>query len=114
MNSMYAWLLELRREYPELASARVHRWHYVARQVNHWYRLVEFGSMSLPALGARARSLRPWEHLTVMVPIAGYRLVRRWRTRLAGRPARTSTTPGPRCASRPTARSPRSRPRWVP
>ncbi|MEK6206419.1 MAG: glycosyltransferase [Chloroflexota bacterium] len=84
VNSMHTWLVALRDTYPELANARIARWQYVARQVNHWYRQAEFGRLPLRGLLARARSLRPWEVLTVMVPILGYRLTRRLRGLLRG------------------------------
>ena len=79
VNSMHAWLEELRRTYPELADARVDRWQYLARQANHWYRQVEFGALPIRSLWERARSLRWWEPATVMAPIAGYRVFRRGR-----------------------------------
>ena len=52
VNSMHTWLIELRRTYPELANVPIARWQYVARQVNHWYRQVEFGTAPAPALVA--------------------------------------------------------------
>jgi hypothetical protein len=84
INSMHAWLIELRRTYPELANLRVARWQYVARQVNHWYRQVEFGKLPAAALVARSRSLRSSEVATVMMPILAYRAVRRLRDQLRG------------------------------
>lgn len=84
VNSMYAWLIELRRTYPELANLPIARWQYVARQVNHWYRQVEFGAVRPAGLIERSRSLRPWELLTVMVPMLGYRAVRRIRDQVRG------------------------------
>ena len=85
VNSMHAWLIELRRTYPELARVPIARWQYVARQVNHWYRQVEFGAASPRVLLDRSRSLRPLELATVMVPMLGYRAVRRFRARVRGR-----------------------------
>lgn len=86
VNSMYAWLLELRKTYPELASVRPSRWHYALRQVNHWYRQVEFGRLSLKEWRARARTLRPSELVTVLIPLLAYRLYRRLRSWLSRRP----------------------------
>ena len=77
---------ELRRTYPELAGARIDRWQYLVRQANHWYRQVEFGVLPARSLWDRARALRWWEIATVMVPIAGYRAVRRTRGWLARTP----------------------------
>jgi hypothetical protein len=79
VNSMYAWLLELRRTYPEVANVPVDRWGYTARQVNHWLRQVEFGRMPLKVLAQRVRSLQRWERITVLGPMIVYRLARRWR-----------------------------------
>jgi hypothetical protein len=84
VNSMHAWLIELRRTYPELAKVPIARWQYVARQVNHWYRQVEFGAVPPAGLIERARSLKPWELLTVMLPMLGYRAVRRLRDQVRG------------------------------
>jgi hypothetical protein len=84
INSMHAWLIELRRTYPELSRVPIARWQYVARQVNHWYRQVEFGALQPAALGERARSLRPLEVVTVMVPMLGYRAMRRLRDHIRG------------------------------
>jgi glycosyltransferase involved in cell wall biosynthesis len=86
VNSMYSWLLELRRTYPELASVKPSRWHYAARQVNHWYRQLEFGRLSLGGLLARARHLRPCEFVTVLIPVLTYRLYRRLRSWRSHRP----------------------------
>jgi len=91
VNSTYAWLTELRRTYPEVATVPIDRWQYIIRQVNHWYRQVEFGKLPVSALGARARSLRWWEIAPAMVAVLGYRVVGRLRTRVAGR-ARTYTS----------------------
>lgn len=85
VNSMYSWLLELRRTYPELASVQPSRWNYAARQVNHWYRQFEFGRLSLGGLLARAHHLRPVELVTVLGPLLTYRLYRRLRSRLSRR-----------------------------
>ena len=82
VNSMHSWLIELRRTYPELAGVPIARWQYVARQVNHWYRQVEFGMAPPAALVARSRSLRPYEVATVMIPMLGYRALRRLRHRI--------------------------------
>jgi hypothetical protein len=82
VNSMYAWLLELRRTYPELASVPVDRWGYAARQVNHWLRQLEFGLMPWPTFVTLVHSLRGPEMLTVVAPILGYRVARRWRDQL--------------------------------
>jgi glycosyltransferase involved in cell wall biosynthesis len=79
VNSMYAWLLELRRTYPEVANVPVDRWGYAARQVNHWLRQVEFGQMSLRVLAQRVGSLSPRQRLTVLGPMVLYRFARRWR-----------------------------------
>lgn len=84
VNSMYAWLLELRRTYPELATVPIDRWGYAARQVNHWLRQVEFGLMPWRAFRERVGSLRPLELATVVAPMLGYRVARRWRDRLRG------------------------------
>ncbi len=85
VNSTYAWLMELRRTYPEVASIRIDRWQYIIRQVNHWYRQVEFGKLPFSALGERARSLKWWEIVPAMVSVFGYRAVGRLRARLDGR-----------------------------
>jgi hypothetical protein len=85
VNSMHAWLLELRRAYPELATVRVDRWGYAARQVNHWLRQVEFGLMPWGAFAAHVGSLRRTEVVTVVTPILGYRIARAWRDRLERR-----------------------------
>jgi glycosyltransferase involved in cell wall biosynthesis len=85
VNSMYAWLLELRRTYPEIANVPVDRWGYAARQVNHWLRQVEFGQMPLTVLAQRIASLSPRERLTVLGPMVIYRIARRWRDRLRRR-----------------------------
>jgi Glycosyl transferase family 2 len=85
VNSMHAWLLELRRTYPELATIPVDRWGYAARQVNHWLRQVEFGIMPWATFVARVGSLRHREVVTVVAPILGYRVARRWRDRLQRR-----------------------------
>jgi len=85
VNSMHAWLIELRRTYPELANVPIARWQYLARQVNHWYRQVEFGMAPQATLLGRSRSLRPSEVATVMIPMLGYRAVRRVCDRLRGR-----------------------------
>jgi glycosyltransferase involved in cell wall biosynthesis len=85
VNSMHAWLIELRRTYPELANVPIARWQYVARQVNHWYRQVEFGTAPPATLVAKSRSLRPTELATVMIPMLGYRAFRRLRDQLRGR-----------------------------
>ena len=85
VNSMHAWLIELRRTYPELANMPIARWQYVARQVNHWYRQVEFGMAPRATLLGRSRTLRASEVATVMVPMLGYRALRRVRDRLRGR-----------------------------
>lgn len=79
VNSMYAWLLELRRTYPEVANVPVDRWGYAARQVNHWLRQVEFGQMPLTVLAQRVGSLPLRQRLTVLGPMVLYRLARRWR-----------------------------------
>jgi glycosyltransferase involved in cell wall biosynthesis len=84
VNSMYQWLIELRRTYPEVREVPIARWQYVARQVNHWYRQVEFGAAPPGALLERLRWLRPWEVATVMVPLLGYRTLRRFRSRVRG------------------------------
>jgi len=84
VNSMHAWLIELRRTYPELSNVPIARWQYIARQVNHWYRQVEFGALPPSALGERVRSLKPWEVATVMLPMLGYRVVRRFRAQVRG------------------------------
>ncbi len=84
VNSMHAWLIELRRTYPELANVPIARWQYVARQVNHWYRQVEFGMAPAAALVGKSRSLRPSEVATVMIPMLGYRAARRLRDRVRG------------------------------
>jgi hypothetical protein len=84
VNSMHAWLIELRRTYPELTNVRIARWQYLARQVNHWYRQIEFGMAPPGALVGRARSLRPSEVATVMVPMLGYRALRRFRDQFRG------------------------------
>ena len=84
VNSMHAWLIELRRTYPELANVPIARWQYVARQVNHWYRQVEFGTAPAATLVDRSRALHPWELATVMAPLLGYRVVRRLRDQLRG------------------------------
>jgi glycosyltransferase involved in cell wall biosynthesis len=84
INSMYAWLIELRRTYPELSTVPIARWQYAARQVNHWYRQVEFGGLRPGALGERARSLKPLEVATVMLPMLGYRAMRRIRDQIRG------------------------------
>ena len=91
INSMHAWLLELRRVYPELASTEIDRWGYATRQVNHWYRQLEYGRASLSEVVGNARSLHPWEIATVMLPMIAYRVVRMARRRAAGR-ARTYIT----------------------
>lgn len=91
VNSTYAWLLELRRSYPEVATIPIDRWQYIIRQVNHWYRQVEFGRLPFSALGQRARSLRWWEIGPALIAVLGYRLVGRLRARLEGR-ARTYTS----------------------
>lgn len=85
VNSMRAWLLELKRTYPEVANVPVDRWGYAARQVNHWLRQVEFGQMPLRALAARIGTLRRREVVTVVWPMVLYRLARRWRDAIAGR-----------------------------
>ena len=85
VNAMHTWLVELRRTYPELADVPIARWQYVARQVNHWYRQVEFGTAPARTIVARSRSLRPSEFATVMVPMLGYRVVRRLRDQVQGR-----------------------------
>ena len=85
VNSMHAWLMELRRTYPELGNVPIARWQYVARQVNHWYRQVEFGMAPQATLVGRSRSLRPSELATVMLPMLGYRAIRRVSDRLRGR-----------------------------
>ena len=84
VNSMHAWLIELRRTYPELSNVPIARWQYVARQVNHWYRQVEFGMAPPATLVGRSRSLRPLEVATVMIPMLGYRAVRRFRDQIRG------------------------------
>jgi glycosyltransferase involved in cell wall biosynthesis len=84
VNSMHAWLIELRRTYPELSNVPIARWQYVARQVNHWYRQTEFGALGPATLVERARSLKPWEVATVMLPMIGYRVVRRFRGQIRG------------------------------
>ena len=84
VNSMHSWLVELRRTYPELAQVPIARWQYVARHVNHWYRQVEFGALRPAALIGRARSLKPWEVATVMLPLLGYRALRRLRDQIQG------------------------------
>lgn len=84
VNSMHAWLVELRRTYPELSNTPIARWQYVARQVNHWYRQVEFGALPSAALVDRARSLKPLEIGTVMLPMLAYRALRRVRDRVRG------------------------------
>ena len=84
VNSMHAWLIELRSTYPELSNVPIARWQYVARQVNHWYREIEFGAQPPAVLIERARSLRPWEPATVMLPMLGYRAARRLRDRVRG------------------------------
>src|SRR5207237_9035295 len=71
VNSMHAWLIELRRTYPELANVPIARWQYAARQVNHWYRQVEVGTAPAASLVVRSRSLRPSEVATVMIPMLG-------------------------------------------
>jgi hypothetical protein len=85
VNSMHTWLIELRRTYPELADVPISRWQYAARQVNHWYRQVEFGTEPAASLVARARSLRPAEVATVMIPMLGYRAFRRLRDQVRGK-----------------------------
>jgi glycosyltransferase involved in cell wall biosynthesis len=84
LNSMSAWLLELRHTYPELATISISRWRYLSRQINHWYRDVEFGRMSKSTFLQRARALRLHEMMTLLAPMAAYRLLRRWRRRRAG------------------------------
>jgi glycosyltransferase involved in cell wall biosynthesis len=84
VNSMYAWLLELRRTYPEVANIAVDRWAYAARQVNHWLRQVEFGYMPVKVLVRRIGSLPRPERLTVLAPMVVYRLARRSRDRVLG------------------------------
>jgi glycosyltransferase involved in cell wall biosynthesis len=79
VNSMHAWLLELRRTYPEVANVPVDRWGYAARQVNHWLRQVEFGQMRLNVLADRIGTLPLSERLTVLAPMVIYRLARRLR-----------------------------------
>jgi hypothetical protein len=79
VNSMLAWLLELRRAYPEVANVPVDRWGYAARQVNHWLRQVEFGFMPPKVLARRIGSLPRRERLTVLGPMVLYRLARRSR-----------------------------------
>ena len=85
VNSMRAWLLELKRTYPEVANVPVDRWGYAARQVNHWLRLVEFGRLPLRTLAARAAGLPRRELVTVVWPMILYRLARRGRDAVAGR-----------------------------
>jgi glycosyltransferase involved in cell wall biosynthesis len=85
VNSMYAWLIELRCTYPEVGNVPVDRWGYAARQVNHWLRQVEFGRMPLNVLARRVGSLRRREQLTVLGPMIVYRFARRWRDRARGR-----------------------------
>jgi hypothetical protein len=85
VNSMHTWLIELRRTYPELADMPISRWQYAARQVNHWYRQVEFGTEPAASLVARSRSLRPSEIGTVMIPMLGYRAFRRLRDQVRGK-----------------------------
>jgi glycosyltransferase involved in cell wall biosynthesis len=86
VNSMHVWLAELRNSFPELRSMRIDRWGYVARQVNHWLRQAEFGLLPRRALATRARSLSLSELITVGAPIFLYRVARRLRAKLAGRP----------------------------
>jgi glycosyltransferase involved in cell wall biosynthesis len=85
VNSMHAWLLELQRTYPELATVPVDRWGYAARQVNHWLRQLEYGLMPWSSFAARVGSLRRNEILMVVAPILGYRTARRWRDQLRRR-----------------------------
>jgi glycosyltransferase involved in cell wall biosynthesis len=85
VNSMHAWLLELRRAYPEVANVPVDRWGYASRQVNHWLRQVEFGQMRLTVLADRIGTLPRSERLTVLPPMVLYRLSRRWRDLIRGR-----------------------------
>ena len=85
VNSMRAWLLELKRTYPEVANVPVDRWGYAARQVNHWLRQVEFGQMPLRVLAQRTGALRRHELLTIVGPMVLYRLARRWRDTLRHR-----------------------------
>jgi glycosyltransferase involved in cell wall biosynthesis len=85
VNSMFAWLLELRRTYPELQVAHISRWGYAARQTNFWLRQAEFGKVTWAELRARLRRLRPWELVTVALPIIGYRLFRHTRAVAQGR-----------------------------
>jgi hypothetical protein len=85
VNSMHAWLLELRRTYPELAGVPIDRWGYAARQVNHWLRQAEFGLMSGSSFARQVRSLRGSEIVTVLAPILAYRVWRRLRGRLTRR-----------------------------
>jgi hypothetical protein len=86
VNSMHVWLAELRKSYPELRTMQIDRWGYVARQVNHWLRQAEFGLLSRDALVARAKSLSRSELLAAGAPIFVYRVARRWRGILTGRP----------------------------
>ena len=101
VNSMHAWLLELQRTYPELASTRVDQWNYAVRQVNYWFRQVEYGRKPLSWLKAQVRQLRPSQALTVLVPVFGYRVIRRVRGRLSGRRATYMSDAWP--ALRPTS-----------
>lgn len=85
LNSMHAWLLELRRTYPELRDVQVDRWAYLIRQANYWLRQYEFGVITAATLIHRARALRPAEFATVLIPMIAYRAARIVRDRARGR-----------------------------
>lgn len=86
VNSMYAWLIMLRKAYPELASIDIDHWQYAVRQANYWYREVEFGSVPLSAMAPLVRSLKPWEVVSVLGVALGYRAQRRLRAAVAAKP----------------------------
>jgi hypothetical protein len=85
VNSMHAWLLELRRTYPELRDVHVDRWAYLIRQANYWLRQYEFGVITTRTLIHRTRSLQLTELATVFVPMVVYRAARIVRDRARGR-----------------------------
>lgn len=74
LNCMRDWLLMLKETYPEhLQGIDVSRWNYAGRQVWHWMRDFEFGTLSASELAARVSRLSLPERVMFVLPLLGYR-----------------------------------------
>ncbi len=85
LNCMHVWLEELRTEYArELAGVRISRWQYAARQVYNWFRELDAGYITRRLFLRRTRQLRPPELVTVLLPVALYRIARSAQREVSG------------------------------